>query len=195
MEEISFDEIKRLQNGERMIFDRIILIYKQRVTALCFKYMRNMEEALDSSQEVFVAVYSNIKSFRFQSKFSTWLYRLTVNNCINRLKTIKRRESLMTAGLPDGDGGFVELAEMLRDKVKLPDEEMELKELGTTVLKELERFSAADKSVIILLDMEGFSCAEAGDILGKPEGSIRSSASRTRRKLREMLERKGVSLR
>jgi len=161
---------------------------------LCFKYMRNMEEALDSAQEVFVAAYTNIKSFGFRSKFSTWLYRLTVNNCINRLKTIKRRESLMAAGLPDGDGGFAELAEMLRDKVKLPDEELELREMGTAVLKELEKFSMTEKSVIILLDMEGFSCAEAGNILGMPEGSVRSSASRTRRKLREMLESKGVHL-
>ena len=91
MREISFDEIKRLQNGEKTVFNRVLKVYKSLVTNLCVKYMRDPEEARDAAQEAFARVYRSVNSFNFKSKFSTWVYTITVNYCISSLKSIKRR--------------------------------------------------------------------------------------------------------
>ncbi len=190
MNEINFDEIKRLQEGQKTVFNRIITIYGKFVAALCLKYMLNREESIDAAQEVFSAVYLNIGSFNFKSKFSTWLYRLTVNHCINRLKQLKRRNSFFMEKYCDDNGEPVEMAEFVADKKKLTDEEMELKETGDIIFRELNRFGETDRSIIILSDMEGLSCREIGEILNIPEGSVRSGASRTRRKLKEILRKK-----
>jgi len=190
MEEISFEEIKRLQQGEKQVFNKIIAIYQKRVTALCMKYMLNMDEAVDAAQEVFCSAYVSIKSFGFKSKFSTWLYRITVNQCINRLKSIKSRNAIIDNRHYIDDEEKREQLEFVTDGRKLSDEEMELKETGTAILRELDRFSEMDKSAIILSDMEDYSTGEIAEILDMPEGSVRSSISRTRRKLKEILEKK-----
>jgi RNA polymerase sigma-70 factor (ECF subfamily) len=190
MNEINFDEIKRLQEGQKTVFNRIITIYGKFVAGLCLKYMLNREESIDAAQEVFSAVYANIGSFGFKSKFSTWLYRLTVNHCINRLKQLKRRNSFFMEKHSAETGEPLELAEFVADNKKMTDEEMELKETGKIIINELGRFSETDRSIIILSDMEGLSCREIGKILDIPEGSVRSGASRTRRKLKEILEKK-----
>ena len=188
MDEIAFDEIKRLQAGDREVFNRIIAVYGKRVFSLCGRYMRNTEEAKDAAQEAFCAAYTGIKGFEFKSKFSTWMYRLTVNRCINRLKSIKRRTALHLKQADEAARAYEE--NFLPGRRRLPDEEMAQKELGLLILKELERFSETDRTIILLHDMEDLSWEEISGILDMPPGSVRSSASRTRRKLKEIMERK-----
>ena len=188
MEEITFEEIKRLQAGDRDVFNRIIAIYRKRVISLCSKYMRNAEEAKDAAQEAFCAAYTGIKGFEFKSKFSTWMYRLTVNRCINRLNSLKRRDAMHAGRAEEAARSYEE--NFLKDGGRLPDEEMEQKEFGLLVLKELERFSREDRAIILLHDMEGLSWDEISVIMGMPAGSARSAASRARHRLKKILERK-----
>ena len=188
MEEITFEEIKRIQQGEKNLFDRVMLPYKEKVAGICFKYMRSAEEAADIAQEVFTQVYCNIGKFRFQSAFSTWIYRLAVNCCINRLKSLKRRSVINNAENTRDEGQYG--VEKAADEGKPVDEELELKELKAIVMEELESFPPVERSLIILKDMEGFSCDEISAILKMPVGSVKSRSARTREKVRKNLIRK-----
>jgi RNA polymerase sigma-70 factor (ECF subfamily) len=189
MEEITNEEIKRLQNGEKRIFNRVISLYKNMVAGMCFKYMRSAEEASDMAQEVFAQVYSSIKKFGFKSKFSTWVYRVTVNYCMNRLKALKRRRVIEQASAGNPDDKERE-AEKIADRNILPDEEMELGELKALTLRELEAFPEKERAILVMRDMEGLGCEEIAGILGMPVGSVKSKAARAREKLRKIILKK-----
>jgi RNA polymerase sigma-70 factor, ECF subfamily len=189
MEEITNEEIKRLQNGEKGLFNRIILLYKKLVAGMCYKYLRSAEDASDAAQEVFAQLYISIGKFEFKSKFSTWVYRVSVNYCINRLKSLKRRRAIEQAssGMPDEKESA---AERIPDAAVLPDEQMETGELKELVIKELGKFPEKERTLIILRDMEGLACEEIGKIMNMPVGSVKSLAARTREKLRKIITRK-----
>jgi RNA polymerase sigma factor (sigma-70 family) len=194
MEDITFDEIRQIQEGNRGLFDRVMLLYKKRVADLCFKYMRSNEEAADMAQEVFVLLYNNIGSFGFKSGFGTWVYRITVNTCINRLKYHKRRISTGQAML-NADGEADDPSEKLPDMSKPADEALELAELRDAILKELDNFPERERTIVILRDMEGLSCEEISAILKVPVGSVKSLAARTRGKVRlNMIRKMGEKL-
>jgi RNA polymerase sigma-70 factor, ECF subfamily len=189
MEEITTDEIKRLQSGEKPLFNKVISLYKRLVAGMCYKYLRNAEDSSDAAQEVFAALYASIGKFEHMSKFSTWVYRVTVNYCINRLKSIKRRKIIeyASAGMPEDKE---RAAEKVADPAVLPDEELETSELKRIAFKELEKFPEKERTLLILRDMEGLSCDEIGRIMNMPVGSVKSLAARTREKLRKTIMRK-----
>ena len=189
MDEISFDDIRRLKDGDKSIFNRIIAVYKNRVAGLCFKYMRNTEEASDMSQEVFAQLYASIGSFAFKSSFSTWVYRVTVNSCTNRLKALKRRRVIEPAAAREEDEKERE-AETLADRGRLQDEELEQKEIRDAVMDALKDFPEKDRTLIILRDMEGVPCEEISKALDMPLGSVKSRTARAREKLRKILKNK-----
>jgi RNA polymerase sigma-70 factor, ECF subfamily len=190
MQEITHEEVKKLQAGEKQIFNRIMSFYKNRVTGLCFKYMNNPEEARDMAQEVFCAAYTGIKSFEFRSKFSTWLYRLAVNCCISRLRKLKTRRALENyPALKDSSDNKSEI-ENIADGGRPADEDAELKELKNMVLDVLAGFPDRERSIIILLDMESLSCAEISGMMRIPVNTVKAVAARTRRKLKKILLRR-----
>jgi RNA polymerase sigma-70 factor (ECF subfamily) len=189
MEDISFDEIKKIQEGNKSIFNKVILFYKKRVADLCFKFMRNAEEASDMAQEVFALIYTSIGKFEFRSKFSTWVYRVTANYCMNRLKALKRRRAIETASAAPPEEKERE-TERLADLKKLPDEEMEIQELRAVVMDALKDFPEKERALVIMRDMEGLSCEDISKALDMPIGSVKSKTARAREKLRKIILRK-----
>jgi RNA polymerase sigma-70 factor, ECF subfamily len=144
---------------------------------------------LDAAQEVFVQLYTSIGKFEFKSKFSTWVYRVSVNYCINRLKSLKRRRVIeqASAGMPDEKE---RASERIPDSAVLPDVEMETGELKELAVQELEKFPERERTLVILRDMEGLACEEIGKIMKMPVGSVKSLAARTREKLRRIIMKK-----
>lgn len=189
MEEIPVTDIKKLQNGDDKVFDRVMMCYKKMVVGLCFKYMRDIEEANDMAQEVFVKLYESIGKFRFGSKLSTWIYRIAVNHCMNRMRDIKRRGMIEQASSVYGDGKDSWMEKTV-DRVKLPDEMIEIHELQSIVVKELALFPDKERMLFILRDIEGVPCATAGKILKMSSGNVKTSASRIREKLRKNVLKK-----
>jgi RNA polymerase sigma-70 factor (ECF subfamily) len=189
MQEIDIEMVKRAQNGDRAAFDSIITVYRQMIAGLCFKYMRNQEEALDMAQEVFCAAYTNIKSFQYKSKFSTWLYRVAVNLCINRLGALKSRHYYDTGSI-SGDEKEEKPAIEIRDKRPDAADELEAVEANRMIMEALEDFDADSKNVIILREMQELEYEEISTMLNMPVGSVKSKLSRAREKLREKLIRK-----
>ena len=74
------------QQGDTLAFNRLVLKWEKRVFNIALRMLRHPDEAAEASQDVFLSVYKNIGRYKMQAKFSTWLYRVTVNNCISRLR-------------------------------------------------------------------------------------------------------------
>ena len=91
--------VRRLQQRDEVAFTEILGLYQHKVYSLVFRMIGNREEAKDVAQEVFITVFKSIDSFRGESKFSTWLYRVAANHCKNRLKYLSRRNRTTGDGL------------------------------------------------------------------------------------------------
>jgi RNA polymerase sigma-70 factor (ECF subfamily) len=193
MQEISTEDLKMAQKGDRKAFDRIITVYRAPVISVCMKYMRNNEEAMDMAQDVFVNAYSAIRSFGNNSKFSTWLYRIAVNLCINRRDAMKRRKYFDTDSIHGDENDGRPIVDP-PDRTPGQDEMLEKKSLREIIFRELDSFENVERSVIILRDMEGYEYDEISRILEMPLGSVKSRLSRAREKLRNrILKRTGVT--
>ena len=189
MAEPEFDVIRKAQKGDNGAFDAIINLHSRHVTDLCRRYMRNAEEALDMAQEVFCAAYTSLDKFQFKSKFSTWLYRITVNLCINRLDMMKRRKYFETNSM-HGDEGEDRQEIQLEDAAMAADDILVAKETRKMIMDELDGFDAESRNVIILRDMQGLEYDEISEVLKMPLGSVKSKLNRAREKLKEKLLRK-----
>jgi RNA polymerase sigma-70 factor, ECF subfamily len=141
------------------------------------------------AQEVFCAAYTNFQSFEHKSKFSTWLYRVTVNLCINRLDNLKRRKYFETGSIHADEEKDKQQFD-LPDKARRQDEEYEAGETRRMIMEALESFPAEEKSVIILRDMQELEYEEISGILKIPLGSVKSKLSRAREKLKAKLMKK-----
>jgi RNA polymerase sigma-70 factor, ECF subfamily len=189
MIEIDIELVKKAQRGDRPAFDRIITAFRQQVINLCRRYMRNNEEACDMAQEAFCAAFSALKNFEHKSKFSTWLYRVTVNLCINRLDNLKRRKYFETGSIhADTETDRQEFD--LPDKRMRQDEELEASETRRMIMAAMEDFSDEERNVIILRDMQEMEYEEISGILKMPLGSVKSKLSRAREKLKTRLIKK-----
>jgi RNA polymerase sigma-70 factor (ECF subfamily) len=189
MQETEFEIIKKAQAGDKAAFDMIISAHSRHVTDLCRKYMRNSEEALDMAQDVFCAAYTSLDKFGFKSKLSTWLYRITVNLCINKLDMLKRRKYFDTDSIHGNDeDGIPEI--QIRDTRMAADEELEAKETRRFIMSAMDDFDAQSRNVIILRDMQGLEYDEISEVMNIPLGSVKSKLNRAREKLKEKLIRK-----
>lgn len=193
MQETEFDIIRKAQAGNKAAFDSLINANNRHVVDLCRRYMRNAEEALDMAQDVFCAAYSSLDKFQFKSKFSTWLYRITVNLCINKLDMLKRRRYFDTDSIHgDEEEGRQEI--QLEDGAMAADDLLEAKETRKMIMDALESFDAQTRSIIILRDMQGLEYEEISEVLKLPLGSVKSKLNRGREKLKEKLLRKAGGL-
>jgi RNA polymerase sigma-70 factor (ECF subfamily) len=193
MAELEFDLIRKAQKGDKAAFDAIITANSRHVTDLCRRYMRNAEEALDMAQEVFCAAYTSLDKFQFKSKFSTWLYRVTVNLCINRLDMMKRRKYFETDSIHgDEEEGTREI--QIEDGNLAADDLLVAKETRKMIMDELDGFDEESRNVIILRDMQGLEYDEISEVLKMPLGSVKSKLNRAREKLKEKLLRKSGDL-
>ena len=167
----------------------IITAYRQQIINLCRRYMRNNEDACDMAQETFCTAYNALKSFEHRSKFSTWLYRVAVNTCINRLDAMRRRKYFETGSI-HADGETEKREIDLPDRARRQDEELDAAEVRRMVMDELEGFPDVERSVIILRDMQEMEYGEISGILKIPLGSVKSKLSRARERLKARLLKK-----
>lgn len=181
--------IKSFLAGDKKTFDKLVLKYQDRVFNLCYRFLGDYEEANDSAQETFIKVYNSLKNFRFESAFSTWLYRIAVNTCKNKLSSLKFRLNQRMVRLDrekasDEDCRLTEI----RDESLSPEAELEKKERETIIQKAIDSLPKDYKSVVVLRDIEGLSYEETAEITGYKIGTVKSKLSRARVRLREKLK-------
>lgn len=174
--------------GDRSAFDNIMLKHKDRVFSLCYRFLGDFQEANDSAQETFVKVFTSLKRFRMESSFSTWLYRIAVNTCKNRLKSSQfRHRKRMVPLYNPGNGENRNPVVNIRDEGLTPDGLLLEKEKMMLIQKAIDALPEEQKSVIILRDVEGLSYDEVSTITGYPLGTVKSKLARARLGLGNML--------
>jgi RNA polymerase sigma-70 factor (ECF subfamily) len=179
--------IKAFQGGDRAAFDKLVLRHKDKLFNLCYSFLGDYEEANDSSQEAFIKAYQGLKKFRFESSFSTWLYRIAVNTCTNKVKSLAYRQKKMTSSL-DNPGGMHEKRSLdIRDDAPTPLMELEEKERQNLIRKAIDQLPPEHKAVVALRDIEGLSYEEIAEITGSNLGTVKSRLSRARIDLRSKL--------
>ena len=180
--EAKLDLVKRFQDGEERAFDELVLRYQDTVFRICLRFFRDYEEARDCAQDTFVRVYRSIGRFRFESKFSTWLYRITVNTCKNTLSSRQYRKRRETISLDPWDGPDGSPVEVENGRWS-PHGIYEKKAMKETIERAVQRLPKDQRTVVILRDIENLPYEEIADITGFPPGTVKSKLFRARKKL------------
>lgn len=180
--------VKAFQAGDKAAFDTLVLRHKDKLYNLCYWFLGDGQEANDSAQEVFIKVFRSLRKFRFESAFSTWLYRIAANTCKNRLKSSEFRQKTKRVRVDNPgkieDGQY---AEEIQDKTSSPMIELEKKERMMLIHKAIASLPTDQSTVVVLRDIEGLSYEEVANITGINSGTVKSRLSRARQQLRKKL--------
>ena len=180
--------VKAFQTGDRTAFDALVLKHKDKLFNLCYWFLGDRQEANDSAQDTFIKVYRSLKKFRFESAFSTWLYRIAANTCKNRLRSSEYRHKKKMVWL-DNPGKIEngQYAAEIHDETPSPMVELEKKERMMLIQKAIASLPADQSTVVVLRDIEGLSYEEVSNITGLNFGTVKSRLSRARQQLRKKL--------
>ncbi|WP_066321584.1 RNA polymerase sigma factor SigW [Bacillus sp. FJAT-29814] len=184
MEAIVKKRIKQVIKGDQDAFGEIVEIYKNSVYQLCYRMLGNSHEAEDIAQEAFLRAYVNIKSFNQDLKFSTWLFRIATNLCIDRIRK-KKPDYYLDAEVAGTEG--LTMYSQIPSDTELPEKELESLELQETVQKEILKLPEKYRSAIVLKYIEDLSLNEISEILDLPLGTVKTRIHRGREALRQQL--------
>lgn len=182
--------VKAFQAGEKAAFDRLVLKHKDRLFNLCYWFLGDYQEANDSAQEAFIRAYRSLNKFRSESTFSTWLYRIAVNTCKNRLKSLEyrlRKKMVWLDGPGKSEGSNPPID--IEDEFHSPVIELERKERMALIRKALDSLPSEQKTVVVLRDIDGLSYEEIASIAGLNLGTVKSRLARARLGLRKRIGR------
>lgn len=180
--------VKAFQKGDKRAFDELVIRHQDRIFNLCYRFLGDYEETNDSAQEAFVKAYDSLSTFRLESTFSTWLYRIAVNTCKNKLgssacKAKRKTVSLDNPGNPSDDPLHMEIP----NGAPSPLARMEEKEKMALVQRALDALPTEFKMVVTLRDVEGLSYEDIAEITGLNLGTVKSRIARARTDLRNKL--------
>ncbi len=183
--------VKRAQAGDEDAFAQLVLDNEKRIFTLCRRLTGNPEDGAELAQEAFLNAWRGLARFQGDSSFSTWLYRLASNACIDFLRKEKRRQAIsMTVSLDDDEGEGGRQAEVPDDRYA-PERRLEQAELRRAISEGLERISPEHRQVLVMREINGLSYAEIGDVLDLEEGTVKSRIARARTALRKVLVESG----
>jgi RNA polymerase sigma-70 factor (ECF subfamily) len=179
--------IRRLQQREERAFEEVVKLYQHKVFNLVYRMMGNREEAEDVAQDVFVTVLKSIDTFRGESKFSTWLYRIAANHCKNRLKYLDRRARKTTGELDEAAERELQGSQpsAMKPHVDGPDAVLEGLQLERLMQAGIAALDDEHRELIVLRDVENLSYEEISGITGLPDGTVKSRLHRARMALKE----------
>ncbi len=177
VEQSDLELVKRAQRGERGAFDLLVLRYQHKVVKLVARLLRDPAEAEDVAQEAFVKAYRALGSFRGDSAFYTWLYRIAVNTARNSIASRQRRPLDYEADLSENEQSAVESRMRHTDT---PEANVLSEEIRGTVNRAIEELPEDLRTAIILREVEGLSYEEIAAAMDCPVGTVRSRIFRAR---------------
>ncbi|MBO0994170.1 RNA polymerase sigma factor SigW [Bacillus sp. SD088] len=184
MDLIINQRIKEVLKGDREAFGEIVELFKDKVFQLCYRMLGNRHEAEDIAQEAFVRAYVNIHSFDQKRKFSTWLYRIATNLCIDRIRK-KKPDYFLDAEVAGTEG--LTMYSQIAAEGKSPDSEVETLELQELVQREIMELPDKYRVVVILRYIDELSLNEISEVLEMPLGTVKTRIHRAREALRKQL--------
>ena len=176
--EIDQQLVARAQRGDKQAFELLVIKYQRKLGRLLSRWVRDPAEVEDVTQEAFIKAYRALPSFRGESAFYTWLYRIAINTAKNYLVALGRRAPTTTEFDNEEAEGF-EDAEQLRDS-STPESELEGKQIAAVVNKAMEALPEDLRTAITLREIEGLSYEEIADVMNCPIGTVRSRIFRAR---------------
>lgn len=182
--------VERAQAGDREAFKELVETYQRKVYGICIGMLKNPDDSMDVSQEVFIKVYRYLEKFNRQSSFYTWLYRITVNMCIDFLRKKKRVQEVdYDDGILRGSDEVEGDEHILPSRLGLnPDKVYGRKELRQKMLEALETLSEKHRTILILREVEGLSYEEIADVLNISKGTVMSRLYHARRYFQAAVE-------
>lgn len=180
--------VSRARAGDTAAFEQLMLDSQDRVYTLCLRMTGNREDALDLAQEAFFNAWRGLSSFQGNSSFSTWVYRLASNACIDFLRKRKRRQQGESPhSLDDEEAPLPEPA----DPRGSPEEELERRELRRAVERGLQALPDHHRQVLVMRELSGMSYQEIGAVLDLDLGTVKSRIARARLALKKFLVQEG----
>jgi RNA polymerase sigma-70 factor, ECF subfamily len=165
-------------SGDPHAFATLVARHQDRLWAVALGVMRNPDDAADALQEAYISAFRRAGSFRGDALVTTWLHRVVVNACLDRLRSLKVRAA---ESLPDDPDRSAELG------VEEPADPVEAQQQRDQILDALGRLNPDQRAALVLVDMQGYSVEEAAAILGCAPGTVKSRCARGRARLAPLL--------
>lgn len=180
--------VRSFAAGNKKAFDQLVMRHKDRIFNLCYWYLGDYQDADDMSQDIFIKVYNKMNTFRFESAFSTWLYRIAVNTCKNRLKSLQFKLRRLQLGLSNGRTGESNDSTIAITAFEpCPAVSLERKEDLTIIQRAIGSLERDKRVIVILRDIEGLSYKEISSATGLKIGTVKSKLARARSELKEIV--------
>ena len=172
--------VQRVLQGDVNAFEKLVLEYEKSVYAITQRMTGNAEDAADMTQETFIKAYNSLSSFRGDSKFSVWLYRIATNVCLDFLRS-RSRKPTVSLSVEDDDGEEVELD--IADESQSPERLLERGLTRDAVRRGLDALSPEYRQILLLREIQGLSYEEIADALTLEVGTVKSRIFRARKRL------------
>ncbi len=183
--EVDQQLVERAQRGDKKAFGLLVVKYQRKLARLLSRFVRDATEVEDVTQEAFIKAYRALPSFRGDSAFYTWLYRIGINTAKNHLVSLGRRAPTVTS-VDSEEAEGIEEGDQLRD-LNTPESQMMSRQLGETVNQALQELPEELRTAITLREIDGMSYEEIAQIMNCPIGTVRSRIFRAREAIAERL--------
>ena len=175
--------IRSVLRGNVNDFEKLVTAYEKNVYNIALRMVGDPDDAADMTQETFIKAYRALSGFRGDSKFSSWLYRIASNVCLDFLRSRSRHPQVSLSTVDEDDRATLELPDMRQN----PEEQL-MKKLGMEAVRRgLEQLPEQQRQILVLRELGGLSYAELAQTLGLEEGTVKSRIFRARKRLCALL--------
>jgi RNA polymerase sigma-70 factor, ECF subfamily len=178
--------ILKAQEGNNFAFEELVCRYDRLVLSLAMKYSKDRDDAMDIYQDVFIRVYKSLNNFRFQSEFSTWLFRITTNVCLTYKSKQKKREVLSLSFTDDEQNA--PLMNLKAEETDHPDSAVIDNEISSNIGLAINALTPKQKLCFTLKHLEGYKLREIAVMMDCKEGTVKKYLFDAVRKIREHLK-------
>ncbi len=176
--------VERVQKGDKRAFDLLVLKYQHKIISIISRYIKDSGEVYDVAQEAFIKAYRAIGSFRGESAFYTWIYRIAINTAKNHLVSRGRRPPSSDVEIEDAE--YYSGGEQLKD-LSSPENQMMRDQMEEVVHQAIRDLPEDLRTAVTLREMEGLSYEDIADVMGCPVGTVRSRIFRAREAIDKQL--------
>ena len=180
--EIDLVLVKRAKSGDHQAFDLLVLKYQSRLISTAFKFAKDLQIAEDIVQDSFIKAFKALESFREDSSFYTWIYRITVNTSKNFLVSKKRKSELLNSDLSEEASYEIEPVETYS-----PEDLLQATQLKKVITETIDQLGEDTRTALTLRELDGLSYEQIADVVNCPVGTVRSRIFRGREVIDEAI--------
>ncbi len=178
--------VKDFRNGDIEAFNRLVGRWQQRIHRFAYRYFASHDEAMEITQKTFITVYKKLNMLEDAERFSSWIYRIANNLCLDESNRAGRRRSAPMEALSRHP--------IAENRSANPDQKIQQDQLGSILQLALSQLPAKQRIVVIMKEYEGLTFREIADILDEPENTVKSRMYYGLKKLRQLFEQWNIEL-